>query len=366
MNLSAAELIQKAEEIATVQLMAQEVPNQISAEQAEYLLQFKNPLEVVSDSWLSENGSGVSVINEELSHVLWRLVDTGDAESIYEKELPDPAQLYFGIFHVRENGNEIRFASIGNHELLYTADQLRRYVQHEETVSAFENLYPNRVEITEHEFDRYARERLGDSGRVTGAFRIDFDKGEFSSLHISDGWKSFRIKDICSAVSHAMRKQDASVDEQWDRLLERLRGKELTSDSEYGFLKGERSLRMEEISFSDDIDQNGNLLNFYLETNFNVDAVFGTNVGTAENDDFLNVYADYDLEGNCVCDTLTVVLNCADGEQFAYKYRLNSEEQAAITKKMDAYSIEQYGTSLEDCHQEYLAEDAQPTQNLSL
>lgn len=366
MQLPAAELIQKAEEIAAVQLMAKEAPNQVSAEQAEYLLQFKNPLEVVSDSWLSENGSDVSVIDEELSHVLWRLVDTGDAEVIYETELPEPEKLYFGIFHVQENGNETRFASIGNHELLYTADQLRRYVQHEETVSAFENLYPNRVEITEHEFDRYARERLGDSGRVTGAFRIDFDKGEFSSLHISDGWKSFRIKDICSAVSHAMRKQDASVDEQWDRLFERLRGKELTSDSEYGFLKGERSLRPEEISFSGDIDQNDNLLNFYVETNFNVDEVFGTDVMTAENDDFLNVYADYDLEENCVCDTLTVLLNCANGEQFAYKYQMNAEEQAVMTQKMDAYSMERFGESLSDCRKQYLEEDAQPSQTLSL
>ncbi len=174
MQLPAAELIQKAEEIAAVQRMAQEVPNQVSAEQAEYLLQFKNPLEVVSDGWLAENGSEFSVIDEELSHVLWRLIDTGDAESIYEKELPDSSQLYFGIFHVQENGNETRFASIGNHDLLYTADQLRRYVQHEEAASAFENLYPNRVEITEHEFDRYARERIDDSGRISGAFHIDF------------------------------------------------------------------------------------------------------------------------------------------------------------------------------------------------
>ena len=163
-----------------------------------------------------------------------------------------------------------------------------------------------------------------------------------------------------------MRKRDASVDEQWDRILDRLHGKEITPDSEFEFLKGDRSLRPEDISFSGEIDQNDNLLDFYLETNFNVNAVFGTNVGTTENDDFLNVYADYDLEENCVCDTLTVVLNCADGEQFAYKYRLNAEEQAMIAQKMNAYSIEQYGISLDDCHQQYLAEDAQPTQNFSL
>ena len=163
-----------------------------------------------------------------------------------------------------------------------------------------------------------------------------------------------------------MRKRDASVDEQWDRILDRLHGKEITPDSEFEFLKGDRSLRPEDISFSGEIDQNDNLLDFYMETNFNVDAVFGTNVGTVENDDFLNIYADYDLEENCVCDTLTVVLNCADGEQFAYKYRLNAEEQTAITQKMDDYCIEQYGISLDDCHQQYLIEDAQPTPNLSL
>ena len=66
---------------------------------------------------------------------------------------------------------------------------------------------------------------------------------------------------------------------------------------------------------------------------------------TAENDDFLNVYADYDLEENCVCDTLTVLLNRANGEQFAYKYQMNAEEQAVMTQKMDAYSMERFGES---------------------
>ena len=92
----------------------------------------------------------------------------------------------------------------------------------------------------------------------------------------------------------------------------------------------------------------------------------GTDVMTAENDDYLNIYADYDLEENCVCDTLTVLLECANGEQFPYRYRLNAEEQAAVTQKMDDYCIEQLGASLSDCHEQYLEEDAQPSQNLSM
>ncbi len=181
-----------------------------------------------------------------------------------------------------------------------------------------------------------------------------------------DGWESYQIKDICSAVSHAMRKEGADTEEQWDRLLDRLRGKEITPNSRYAFLEGERSLRPEEISFSGDIDQNDNLLNFYVETNFNVDEVFGTNVMTAENDDFLNIYADYDLEENCVCDTLTVLLDRSNGEQFVYKYQMNAEEQSVMAQKMDAYYMEQFGESLSDCRKQYLEEDAQPSQTLSL
>lgn len=289
-----------------------------------------------------------------------------DSKEQLREQAGEQTKLEFGIFHIKENGAETYFASIGNHELLYAADQLRRYVQHEDAASTFENLYPNRVEITEHEFDRYVRERLDDSGRVAGAFHIDFDIGEFSGLRIMDGWESYQIKDICSAVSHAMRKEGADPEEQWDRLLDRLRGKEITPNSRYAFLEGERSLRPEEISFSGDIDQNDNLLNFYVETNFNVDEVFGTDVMTAENDDFLNIYADYDLEENCVCDTLTVLLDSSNGEQFVYKYQMNAEEQTVMTQKMDAYYTEQFGESLSDCRKQYLEEDAQPSQHLSL
>ena len=40
---------------------------------------------------------------------------------------------------------------------------------------------------------------------------------------------------------------------------------------------------------AEEISEVDGLLNFYLETSFDVDAVFGTQVCTAENGDWLNV-----------------------------------------------------------------------------
>ena len=50
------------------------------------------------------------------------------------------------------------------------------------------------------------------------------------------------------------------------------------------------------ISFSEEImELDDGKLNFYINTDFDVDSVFGTNVCTTENDDWLNVYANYDM-----------------------------------------------------------------------
>ena len=66
-------------------------------------------------------------------------------------------------------------------------------------------------------------------------------------------------------------------------------------------LTGSRTLRSEDISFAEDIMQSDNLLEFYMEVSSFADQVFGTNVCTTENDDWLNIYASYDLDHGCVC-----------------------------------------------------------------
>jgi len=43
-------------------------------------------------------------------------------EQLREKAVEQTKRV-FGIFHSKENGAETYFASIGNHELLYAADQ---------------------------------------------------------------------------------------------------------------------------------------------------------------------------------------------------------------------------------------------------
>ena len=104
-------------------------------------------------------------------------------------------------------------------------------------------------------------------------------------------------------------------------------------------------------------------MNFYMETNFDVDAMFGTYVCTEENNDWLNVYANYDMETGQVCDELEVDLHRADGREESLEYRLNAAEKAILFRKMDTYCQQQTGQTLTEYSAQLMAEDmAPPTQ----
>lgn len=104
----------------------------------------------------------------------------------------------------------------------------------------------------------------------------------------------------------------------------------------------------ENITFAEEISEINGLLNFYMTADFNVDAVFGTHVCTGENDDTLNIYANYDMAIGQVCDTLEINLLRTDGREESMEYRLNAVEKATLLRKMDAYCQEQTGQALED------------------
>ncbi len=86
MQMTPAELIERCEDIEASIRMADTLPYAVSDEDAEYLLRFKNPLEVVSNEWISRNGIDAFVVDDEMNHLLWALRDRSDAEQFYEME----------------------------------------------------------------------------------------------------------------------------------------------------------------------------------------------------------------------------------------------------------------------------------------
>ena len=77
----ASELVEMVNEIAAAKFVYHELSEcRYSPEYLEYLLRFENPLEVVTDQWISEQTVDFS---EELTHALWMLWDKGESESEY-------------------------------------------------------------------------------------------------------------------------------------------------------------------------------------------------------------------------------------------------------------------------------------------
>ena len=277
-------------------------------------------------------------------------------EELAAREAEIEASRQYAVFHVRENGVEEYFRLDQNYELLQTARDLRRYLRQELNVSvkSFADLYSKREGITPEEFDRMVGVRLENTGKVTGAFEIDFDKREFSAVHIMDGWKTFAIGDVSVAAYHAFRKEGLNTDGRYRILMDKLDGREITS-------AGHLSSR--EITLAEEICEMNGQLNFYMETGFNVDAVFGTHVCTSENDDTLNVYANYDCASGQVCDELEIDLHRADGGEESVPYVLNAAEKEILLRKMEEYCLQQTGQTLKDYSAQLMAEDmAPPTQ----
>ena len=120
------------------------------------------------------------------------------------------------------------------------------------------------------------------------------------------------------------RRTDRSLAQQYSHLL-------TTEEAELPELTvGTHRLPMGEVGFAEDLSECGGLLQFYMPVTFDPDAVFGTHVATAENDDWLNVYAAYDLNASRPCSALDVILVCGDGNEFAFRYPLAKQEQAAL------------------------------------
>lgn len=277
-----------------------------------------------------------------------------DSEVEAESQEREAARTY-AVFHVIENGDENYLSTDDPIELLDAAKQLRAYLTKQSGVStqSFVQSLAHATPITKERFENLVRLRMDNTGKVTGAFDIDFDKREFSAVNVMDGWKAFSVDDVSTAAYHAMRKKNIFNEERWDILLKYLDGKEITS-------AGHLSAR--HVSFTDEISEVEHLLNFCMNADFDVDEMFGTYVCTIENDDWINIYANYDMVSEQVCDSLDLALHHGDGSDENFGYILNAAEKEILLRKMDDYCQSQNGMSLQSYAQQYMAEEPQEFQ----
>ena len=262
------------------------------------------------------------------------------AEDAANREAEEAARTY-AAYHVMECGQEWYFKTSPGEELLTIGKKLRSYITSEKVTmpDLFIKMFAGGRPITAEEYNALTAVRMENTGKVRGVFDVNFDKREFSAVHIMDGWQTWAMRDVSVAVYHATRSQFASGDDKWRKLLDHLNGKEITS-------AGHLSAR--NFSFGEEIIESDGKLNFYLQADFDVDAAFGTFVCTNQNDDWLNIYANYDVERDRLCDTLELNLCKGDGPEECWSYPLNAAEQEVLLRKMEDYCQQQTGMSLHE------------------
>ena len=240
-----------------------------------------------------------------------------------------------------ERGQEWYFKTSPGEELLEAGKKLRSYIMKDSGVGPdkFIGMFFGGQPITAKEFDDLTALRMENTGKVRGVFDVNFDKREFSAVNIMDGWQTWAMRDVSVAVYHATRSQFASNDDRWRKLLDHLSGKEITSAGH---------LTANNFSFSDEIIEEDGKLNFYVQADFDVDSAFGTFVCTDQNDDWLSIYANYDVQQDRLCDTLELNLCKGDGSEESWSYPLNAAEQEVLLRKMEAFCQQQTGMSLHE------------------
>ena len=273
------------------------------------------------------------------------------AEDVAQRAEEEAARTY-AAYHVTECGQEWYFKTSPGVELLDAAEKLRGYLTKGNGVAPdkFIGMFFGGQPITVEEYNALTALRMENTGKVRGVFDVNFDKREFSAVHIMDGWRTWAMRDVSVAVYHATRSQFASSDDQWRKLLDHLSGKDIPS-------AGHLSAR--NFYFGDEIIESNGKLNFYVQAEFDVDAAFGTFVLTDENDDWLNVYANYDIAQGKPCDTLELTLCKGDGSEESWSYPLNAAEQDVLLRKMEEYCQQQTGMSLHDYAQQFREEPEQ-------
>lgn len=101
------------------------------------------------------------------------------------RDVEREANSTFGVFHVRENGSEEYYRTKLFSDLLGAARALRRHLRDEgEACGPFAERFTDRTGISAKDFEKCVLERMDNTGRIVGAYDIDFEKREFSGVNM--------------------------------------------------------------------------------------------------------------------------------------------------------------------------------------
>lgn len=84
LNLSHDELIEKADEISAARFVKDNIQDSFTEDEAEYLLQFKEPLEILIDRITVLNDPNNIAVKEQFSDMVSEMYDKQDEYSDYE------------------------------------------------------------------------------------------------------------------------------------------------------------------------------------------------------------------------------------------------------------------------------------------
>ena len=154
-----------------------------------------------------------------------------DADHAAAQAAEEAARKYTAFF-VREAGAKAFFQLDRAEDILEVAKFLRRYVregQGQGAAALRTSAFARMESVTAERYDQLLALRMEAPNKVTGVFDLDFDRQELSTVDAVEGWKTWSMQDVSTAICHAYRKSHLRSEQYTVRFLESLDGKELTS-----------------------------------------------------------------------------------------------------------------------------------------
>ena len=162
----------------------------------------------LKDETLQEHLENVldELCNRLPAHEYERISRAIQAEAAAQRAEEEAARTY-AAYHVVENGQEWYFKTTPGEELLDVCKKLRSYITTDESAAPdlFIKMFAGAQPITAEEYDALTVLRMQNTGKNRGVFDLDFDKREFSAVHIVDGWWTWAMRDVSVAAYHATR-----------------------------------------------------------------------------------------------------------------------------------------------------------------